>query len=129
MTPLRTWTTLWVVIFLSTGLPFIFMEAMPESTFTHTLSPFTKHLFGLHLACWMIAGMVANYVWDLFRSGKNWQDIQGRDLIIPILVSPIVFFSIWAMWPDQKPQFALNLISFQNGFFWQVVFSKANARP
>jgi hypothetical protein len=29
------------------------------------------------------------------------------------------------MWPDQKIAFALNLVAFQNGFFWQVVLSKS----
>jgi hypothetical protein len=124
-TPLRVWTTIWVVIFFATGLPFIFMEALPSSDFTKSVTPFSKHLFGLHLACWMIVGMVANYLWDLFKAGKSWSDISGRDLVIPMLISPIVFFGIWSMWPDQKPLFSMNLIAFQNGFFWQVVFSKA----
>lgn len=75
--------------------------------------------------CWMTAGMISNYLWDLFKASKEIEDIHIPDLMLPLLVSPIVFFGIWSMWPDQKIAFALNLVAFQNGFFWQVVLSKA----
>ena len=82
-------------------------------------------VYVLHLAYWMLMGMTANYLWDLFRRGKSWEDILLRDLFIPFFVSPIVFFGIYSLWAGEIPVFGLCLIAFQNGFFWQVVISKA----
>jgi hypothetical protein len=79
----------------------------------------------------MILGMIANYLWDLFRSGKSFSDIILANLLIPILVAPIIFFGIWSLVPKGPGtgiatiDIVWPLISFQNGFFWQVVFSKA----
>jgi hypothetical protein len=84
-----------------------------------------KIAFGYHMACWMLMGMVANYFWDLFRADKSLQDAKLTQLLLPLLVFPIVFYSLWSWWPEQKVSFVMNLIAFQNGFFWQVVFSKA----
>jgi len=39
----------------------------------------------------MILGMVANYLWDSFRAGKSFVDIKLPELLIPLLVSPIIF--------------------------------------
>ena len=91
-----------------------------------TTSGWVRIVYVLHLACWMLIGMTANYLWDLFRADKSWDDILLRDLFIPFLVSPIVFYGIYSLWGSgTAPTFALCLIAFQNGFFWQVVFSKA----
>jgi hypothetical protein len=73
----------------------------------------------------MVLGMIFNYLWDLFRSGKSWADITWRELLTPILVFPIVFFTVGSIWKGDPINFSLQLIAFQNGFFWQVVFGKA----
>ena len=80
-----------------------------------------------HFACWMIAGMVANYYWDLFNRGQTFADIQLPRLILPLLVAPIVFYPTWSYWLSSKNDSYLlfELIAFQNGFFWQTLFSKA----
>src|SRR5215208_8321443 len=72
-------------------------------------------VYVLHLALWMLLGMTANYLWDLFRNGKSWGDILLRDLFIPFFVSPIVFYGIYALWPRREPTFAHCLVAFQNG--------------
>jgi len=102
-----------------------YSEINPPTPPRKTLTGAPKVIFGIHLALWLILGMFANYLWDIFRSGKSWNDITWRELFLPVLVSPIVFFSIWSIWKGDPTTFALPLIAFQNGFFWQVVFSKA----
>ena len=81
--------------------------------------------YGVHLMTWMLLGMLANYWWDHFRGDKGWADMRLRDILIPLMISPIVFFGTWSLWPGREITFALCLVAFQNGFFWQVVFSKA----
>lgn len=81
--------------------------------------------------------MISNYLWDLFREGKGVANISLPNLFLPILVSPIVFYGIWSLVPKVAGtgfaaiDLAWPLVAFQNGFFWQVVFSKAGpvARP
>ena len=104
-----------------------YSELNPPTPLPTTLTGEPKVIFGFHLALWMVVGMASNYLWDLFRSGKSWQDVTFRGLFMPVLISPIVFFSIWSMWKGDPISFTLPLIAFQNGFFWQVVFSKAGA--
>jgi hypothetical protein len=84
-----------------------------------------KVAFGYNLACCMLAGMIANYFWDLFRAGKPIEAARLTEVLVPLLISPIIFYSLWSWWPDQKISFLMSLIAFQNGFFWQVIFSKS----
>ena len=88
---------------------------------------FFDQIFAVHLACWMILGMGANYFWDLFREGKGWESFQLPRLLLPLLVSPMVFYPTWSLWlgSKQDTQIIFELIAFQNGFFWQALFAKA----
>src|SRR5262249_27234723 len=81
-------------------------------------------MFIIHIPLWMLGGMTANYLWDLFRNGKSFNDILLRDLFIPVLVSPIVFYGIYTLFLEKAINFTMVFIAFQNGFFWQVIFSK-----
>jgi hypothetical protein len=112
------WTG-WQVLYYS--------ELNPPNPLPKELSGLPKVIFGFHLALWLVVGMASNYLWDLFRSGKSWQDVTWRGLLMPVLISPIIFFSVWSIWKGDPISFALPLIAFQNGFFWQVIFSKAGA--
>jgi hypothetical protein len=102
-----------------------YTEIHPPATPSPLLIGWPKVLFGFHLCLWMILGMASNYLWDLFRAGKSWRDISYRGLVLPVLVAPIVFFTIWSIWKRDEISLTLPLIAFQNGFFWQVVLSKA----
>lgn len=116
------------IIFVLTGVAVTVMDSLPASSLGQRLLPFIRLIFGLHMFCWMLLGMIANYLWDLFKKGKGLADIFLPNLLLPILVSPIVFFGIWSLWPESdssKISFALSLVAFQNGFFWQVILSKA----
>jgi hypothetical protein len=114
-----------ILAFLASGAYLLYSVNIAPSGDVAT-SGWIRIVYVLHLAGWMLLGMAANYLWDLFRHGKSWGDILLRDLFIPFLVSPIVFYGIYSLWGSgTAPTFGLCLIAFQNGFFWQVVFSKA----
>lgn len=88
---------------------------------------FFHQIFVIHLFCWMILGMGANYFWDLFRENKSWESFQLPRLILPLLVGPIVFYPTWSLWlaSNGESHITFELIAFQNGFFWQALFAKA----
>jgi hypothetical protein len=108
----------WYVLDISEIHPIIPSESGP-------LRGLPKVIFGIFLMICMVLGMAANYLWDLFNAGKSWEEITWRGIAMPIFVSPIVFFSVWSMWKGDPISFTLPLFAFQNGFFWQVIFSKA----
>jgi hypothetical protein len=121
----RVLLAVFVASFLASGA-YLLYHVNIAPTGDAATSGWVRVVYVLHLAGWMLLGMTANYLWDLFRGGKSWGDILLRDLFIPFLVSPIVFYGIYSLWgPGTAPTFALCLIAFQNGFFWQVVFSKS----
>jgi hypothetical protein len=121
-----------LIAFLLTGTLTVMMASLPAHELSVSVSPFHNMIFSTHLGCWMILGMMANYLWDLFRANRGLSDVSLPALLLPILVSPIVFFAVWSLVAkDDKGLGELSLtwalVAFQNGFFWQVVFSKAGA--
>lgn len=73
----------------------------------------------------MVAGIMARYYWELLGQGKTFGDTKSIDLLRPLLVSPLVFFPIWA-YAVRMPQGPIPvLVAFQNGFFWQTIFDAA----
>lgn len=117
--------TIYILFFVASGTVVSLMaNGLPS---IQTYKGFFDQIFEIHLACWMILGMGANYFWDLFREGKGWESFQLPKLLLPLLVSPIVFYPTWSLWlgSKQDTQIIFELIAFQNGFFWQALFSKA----
>lgn len=84
-------------------------------------------VFMWHLACWMVLGMFANYYWDLFNLGKGLESLQVQRIVLPLLVSPVVFYPIYTLWLSSTSQsyILFGVIAFQGGFFWQALFTKA----
>ncbi len=84
-------------------------------------------VFVWHLACWMTLGMFSNYYWDLFNIGKGFESLQVERIILPLLVSPIVFYPTYTLWLSSNSQsfILFEVIAFQSGFFWQALFTKA----
>ncbi|WP_141249785.1 hypothetical protein [Pseudomonas sp. ACN5] len=118
------------IVFFVTGVLTLYVGNLPANEVSLIVEPFHNVVFSWHLACWMVLGMIANYLWDLFGEKKGFADISLPALLIPILVSPIVFFAIWSLVQKDSSGMAKidliwPLIAFQNGFFWQVIFSKA----
>lgn len=120
---------IFLLIFITTGVLTLAIGNRPNGELAIAVVDFHNVIYGWHLATWMILGMIANYLWDLFNANKQISDISLPALLIPILVSPIVFFAVWSL--VQKTGDLANidmvwpLIAFQNGFFWQVVLNKA----
>ena len=86
-------------------------------------------VFAWHLACWMVAGMIANYYWGAFTQTKPTEQVTvnlGKALL-PLLVAPIVFYPTWNLWgaSNKKDRIMFVVLAFQNGFFWQAFFDKA----
>lgn len=120
---------IFITLFILSGGIVIVIDVEPTSGI-HWITEATKYkslIFGSHMAGWMILGMLANYYWDLLNAGKNLSDTNLNELLLPILVSPIVFYVVWSLWGGENGviAFSWNLVAFQNGFFWQVVLSKA----
>lgn len=126
---MRLIPTVFSTLFILSGGLVIVIDAESASGI-RWIAAATKYkslVFGIHMAGWMILGMLANYYWDLLNAGKKFSDTNLNELLLPILVSPIVFYVVWSLWGGEHGviAFSWNLVAFQNGFFWQVVLSKA----
>lgn len=71
----------------------------------------------------MTLGIVAKWLWDLVKE-KEAKNVDTYKLILPLLVSPIVFSSALSLGVGASG-LALKLFSFQSGFFWQTVFGES----
>lgn len=122
--------TVFLLIFTSTGMLSLAIGNMPGSELAKAVSPFHNVVYGWHLGTWMILGMMANYFWDLCGDNKSLSGASLPALLIPILVSPIVFSLFGRLFKKNglaNIDMVWPLIAFQSGF-WQVVFSKATPR-
>ncbi len=79
--------------------------------------------FGVLLAGVTVAGMLARYFWELFQSGRSVADADPSVLVMPLVVSLMVFYPLWTMVSGAARGFFLIVAAFQNGFFWQTLFS------
>ncbi len=79
--------------------------------------------FGGLLAGVTAAGMLARYFWELFQSGRSVADADPSVLVLPLLVSLMVFYPLWTMVTGATRNFFPIVAAFQNGFFWQTLFS------
>jgi len=76
----------------------------------------------------MIAGMIAKYIFDwISEVEKNRQTVFSKlQLMKPMLISPIVFASVYSSMGKIESTLLLFIFSFQNGFFWQTIFNNRN---
>jgi hypothetical protein len=125
-TLIKTVFTLYVLLFFLTGGLTVIIS-LDSVSVPAILKELQYTVFIWHLACWIMLGMLANYLWDLFNSEKKLSDIRLEKLVLPLLVSPIVLYATWNLFVNtgKEISFLIELIAFQNGFFWQAVFSKA----
>lgn len=82
----------------------------------------------------MLLGMAAKYLWEAIERRrdkiKNSKQEGSRisldfdfwDFVQPVLVSAIVFSAV--LTANRQISFDAVLFSFQNGFFWQSVFTR-----
>lgn len=86
-------------------------------------------LYAVFLFILMIGGMFAKYFYDLFQSGQGFPDAKLKDLLMPLLVSLMVFYPLWVMAAGSPKNLFPIIAAFQNGFFWQTIFSRVQAPP
>ena len=85
--------------------------------------------YGVFLFAVMVGGMFARYFWELFQSGYSLAQADVRALLLPLLVSLMVFYPLWTMVSGTPKNFFAIVAAFQNGFFWQTIFSGLNPVP
>lgn len=79
--------------------------------------------YGLFLFAVMVGGMFARYFWELFQAGHSLAGADVTALLLPLLVSLMVFYPLWTMVSGAPKNFFAIVAAFQNGFFWQTIFS------
>jgi hypothetical protein len=98
-----------------------------RAEFLRTLS------FAILLLGVTVAGMLARYFWELFQAGRSLADADPSVLVLPMLVSLMVFYPLWTRVRGSTRSFFVVVAAFQNGFFWQALLSGvtpfAAARP
>ncbi len=120
---------IYFVVFLTTGAFMVLIVNADETSQPWIALLVRNHgiVFVWHLTCWMVMGMFSNYYWDLFNMGKGLESVQVERIILPLLVSPIVFYPTYNLWLSSASQsyILFEVIAFQGGFFWQALFTKA----
>jgi hypothetical protein len=120
---------IYFVVFLTTGAFMVIIVNADEASapWVNLLARNHGIVFVWHLACWMTLGMFSNYYWDLFNMGRGLEAVQVERIILPLLVSPIVFYPTYNLWLSSSSQsyILFEVIAFQSGFFWQALFTKA----
>jgi hypothetical protein len=90
----------------------------------HARAEFLRTLsFGGVLVGVTVAGLLARYFWELFQSGRSVSDADPAELALPLLVSLMVFYPLWTAVSGTTRNFFTIVAAFQNGFFWQTLFS------
>lgn len=120
---------IYLVVFITTGVFMVLIVNADDSNpvWINTLVRNHGIVFVWHLTCWMVLGMFANYYWDLFNLGKGLESMQVQRIMLPLLVSPMVFYPTYNLWLSSTSQsyILFEVIAFQGGFFWQALFTKA----
>ncbi len=89
---------------------------------------FVRNLaFGAFLFSVMVCGMLTRYFWELSRSGRSVGEADLAVLLLPMLVSVMVFYPLWTLVSGATKNFFAIVAAFQNGFFWQTLFSGLGA--
>lgn len=83
--------------------------------------------YGVFLFLMMVGGMFARYFWDLLQAGKGFQQAEVTRLLMPLLISLMIFYPLWTIASGSPRNFFSVVAAFQNGFFWQTIF--AELRP
>jgi hypothetical protein len=121
-------TIIYAVVFSATGMFMVFILNADDTSAPWVALLVRNHsiVFGWHLVCWMVLGMVTNYYWDLFNLGKGVEALQVPRLLLPLMVSPFVFLPIYNLWLASSSQsyMLFVVIAIQSGFFWQALFTK-----
>lgn len=72
----------------------------------------------------MLAGMIGKTYYD--HVTKHGPSLDYTQFAIPVIVSPMIFGVVFYFVKNTEPVPAL-ILGFQNGFFWQDIFSGLKA--
>jgi hypothetical protein len=85
--------------------------------------------FGVFLFGVMFGGVLARYFWELFQSGRSVAGADPTRLLLPLVVSLMVFYPLWTMVSGATKNFFAIVAAFQSGFFWQTLLSGVTRFP
>jgi hypothetical protein len=77
-------------------------------------------LFLVWLLLIMVAGMFSQVLVSNYRNGHPLLSVNVEQLIFPLLLAPIVFFSIWTLAASAPRNGFALYAAFVNGFFWEA---------
>nr|VFJ93010.1 MAG: hypothetical protein BECKLFY1418B_GA0070995_10419 [Candidatus Kentron sp. LFY] len=79
-------------------------------------------LIGVFVA--MILGMASKVIFDHLTKGTQF---EWKLLFIPLLVSPMVYGTVFKFVKGSDETVLMLIFGFQNGFFWQDIFGQLGA--
>lgn len=82
---------IYVLVYIFTAILTLNIGNLPGHLVSVFVEPFHNVIFAWHLACWMVLGVIANYIWDLFGANNDFSGVSLPALLMPVLVPPIVF--------------------------------------
>ncbi len=85
----------------------------------------------LTLVAVMLAGVFASYIFEVAKNAgptinlpaELAKMISSSRLIMALVVSPIIFNSVYIAIGSNPENFGDYLLAFQNGFFWEAILS------
>ena len=85
-------------------------------------------IFLLSVYLVMILGMAAKTCFDHYTRKDK---LEVANFIIPLLVSPLVYGTVFNAAKNSTDPVMMLIFGFQNGFFWQDIFGQLakNAHP
>jgi peptidoglycan/LPS O-acetylase OafA/YrhL len=119
-----------IAITVLISLPFLMINVFSNYETKGPIEP-TRWPFVAITYLSMTIGMIAQY---FFYNEDSL--FTFRSMIKPVLASPIVFIPLIASYTDQPhdlanfrlSDFMIILISFQNGFFWKLIFDLQSSK-
>ena len=111
-------------------LQFIVGDGPSEIKYSQTFQYYYVKVFLLYLST--VVGIVANEILKHLRENNqskteavNLTDVfQSVSFLRAILISPIVFYSVYGITSNQPDNIVSILLAFQNGYFWQSIVAK-----
>ncbi len=73
----------------------------------------------------MLLGMVAKTFFNYFTRGEP---LQLGGFIVPLLVSPLIYGTVFNIAKNSSEPVMMLIFGFQNGFFWQDVLGEVTKK-
>jgi hypothetical protein len=94
---------------------------------------FRDFLFWTAIFLTMVAGIIAKSLYDSLMNNERfelgWDTLLRKEVIIPLLVSPMVFGGIYGLIQQTPKNLGTFVFSFQNGFFWKSILGQIDKPP